>query len=473
MPRCRLSQLILAGMGLVGLALLLSQIHAYGGSLPMAPSLIYYGAPATLSLISVLGIFMPRDARTCVIISGISVATALLGADLYFAFIQKPERSTRHQQLVDKWIEEGIPHDDRTQLQVVEDRRQSGEEIYPKLNPATLLKLDDQSKVVSRLKIGGNDLLPLGTISRMKSVYCNEGGQFLIYKSDRHGFHNPDNVWDSKKITIAAVGDSFTEGACIPSERNFMSLIRNKYPATLNLAMGGNGSLFELATLTEYLVPTRPRIVLWVYFEGNDLKDMATNKGSAQIMRYLQTGYSQNLINRQSEIDGAIRSYFDERIKKHKSKPVKQPVNLIDVIFLRNVRERLASRLLPRFPSLDKEKENENLRLLGTVISTAQERVNRWGGTVVLVYLPSRSSHHDGSARRGKLQHRRQVLEIFETSGMPVINVAAAFDKLEDPPSLYMFRVLGHYTEHGNEIVSGIILKALDRLMSGRNGGPL
>lgn len=49
-------------------------------------------------------------------------------------------------------------------------------------------------------------------------------------------------------------------------------------PRTLNLGMGGIGPLHELAILKEYGSVVRPKVVLWVYYEGNDLADLSHEK---------------------------------------------------------------------------------------------------------------------------------------------------------------------------------------------------
>ena len=74
-----------------------------------------------------------------------------------------------------------------------------------------------------------------------------------------------------------AVGDSFTHGACVPSEDNFVGVIRADHPATANLGMDSNGPLLMLASLKEYALRFRPKTVLWFYFEGNDLRTWSMN----------------------------------------------------------------------------------------------------------------------------------------------------------------------------------------------------
>ena len=96
------------------------------------------------------------------------------------------------------------------------------------------------------------------------TVLCNESGDYVTYHSDQHGFHNPKEVWQSSRVEIAAVGDSFVQGYCVPSDQNFVSLIRNRHPATLNLGMAGEAPLLMLATMqgVSAALSTKNRLVV-------------------------------------------------------------------------------------------------------------------------------------------------------------------------------------------------------------------
>ena len=304
-----MSRLIFVIGGVIFLIVLLMKLHELGLSVSQRDAIFYYGVSAALFCAAVVCAFLPRLARTYILIIGATVGVTAVSADVYFGVTQKSFREIKQDRFRAEWIKHNVPYDNRTLLNVVDDIRKDGTMAYPKLNPATVVKTFNGTKAISQVRVGQRELVPLGTISRMTSVYCNESGRYLVYKSDRHGFHNPRHVWNSGNLAVAAVGDSFTEGSCVPSDRNFVSLLRKLYPATLNLGMGGNGPLMELAALTEYLTRKRPRVVLWVYCEANDLWDLEENRASALLMKYLEPGFSQDLLSRQPQIDQAIRSF--------------------------------------------------------------------------------------------------------------------------------------------------------------------
>ncbi len=120
-------------------------------------------------------------------------------------------------------------------------------------------------------------------------------------------------MWNAETAIIAALGDSFTHGSCVERDLNLVGRMAEfQKSSVLNLGMGGNGPLLMLATLVEYLPAVRPEAVLWVYYEGNDLPDLKFEKRFAVLHRYLEPGSSQDLWERQSEIDAAGRALVED-----------------------------------------------------------------------------------------------------------------------------------------------------------------
>src|SRR5262245_34075770 len=154
-----------------------------------------------------------------------------------------------------------------------------------------LFVTEPDGSITSAIEVDGHNVVPLGAVANRATVLCNESGQWVYYQSDRHGFNNPTEVWASNPLEVAALGDSFAHGYCVPPAQNFVALIRQRHAATLNLGIAGNGPLLMLATLTEYLTSLKPRVVLWFYFEGNDLDNLHIENRSAALRGYLTDGY--------------------------------------------------------------------------------------------------------------------------------------------------------------------------------------
>ena len=158
-------------------------------------------------------------------------------------------------------------------------------------------------------------IFPLSNISNSQTMFCNENGYYSIYLSDRYGFNNPDNEWDSEEIEYLLVGDSFTHGACVNRPDDIASVLRllsNK--SVLNLGYSGNGPLIEYATLKEYLIP-KVKNILWIYYEGNDLEDLKNELKLKTLKRYLKdNNFKQDLIFKQKEIDKLVKTKIKKSI---------------------------------------------------------------------------------------------------------------------------------------------------------------
>ena len=69
-----------------------------------------------------------------------------------------------------------------------------------------------------------------------------------------------------------------------------------------------------LASLCEFLALAEPEIVVWLYFEGNDLVELEEESKVDILNQYLTTGQPvQNLVQRQREVDSLIAEYHDRK----------------------------------------------------------------------------------------------------------------------------------------------------------------
>ncbi len=138
---------------------------------------------------------------------------------------------------------------------------------------------------------GELDFLPLGSVPRVQTAYCNEGLGFVTYTSDRFGFRNFDENWD-RPIDIMLVGDSFVHGACVDDDATFTQLLRHATGLNVvNVATGGNGPDHYARVIDTFVPMLRPnRVILFFYPNDNMVIDALDpylqNSGIAN------TGYS-------------------------------------------------------------------------------------------------------------------------------------------------------------------------------------
>jgi lysophospholipase L1-like esterase len=304
-------------------------------------------------------------------------------------------------------------------------------------------------------------------------VVCNEGGQYLTYRSDAHGFNNPQYLWDSAPVDIVAVGDSFVQGWCVPPDDNFVAVIRKRYPATLNLGVEGNGPLVMLATIKEYAEIVKPKVVLWFYFEGNDIMDLRRESKSPLLRRYLEEGFSQGLFARQAEIDRVLDEYIKTaRDKNRLLARLEEMGEILDqlpaktkgILVLSQLRQQLGliqgtAIQQPRgVTSGAVSKYQAEIELLGKILSRAKETVSRWGGTLYFVYLPV---YHRYVPGHGGDLDRDQVLRVVRNAGLPIIDIHQTFVAQGDPLALFPWRLPSHYNEKGHQLVADEVLRSI------------
>jgi hypothetical protein len=120
--------------------------------------------------------------------------------------------------------------------------------------------------------------------SILPNPYTNE--PVITVEYDRNGFRNPDHLSDWK---IAVAGDSFTELGYLPYEQLFTSILAKKLNlSVLNLGTSYTGPLTQLSYLDDYGIAASTKHAMIVFFEGNDLENLA-NEYKA-LVRWRKTG---------------------------------------------------------------------------------------------------------------------------------------------------------------------------------------
>jgi SGNH hydrolase-like domain, acetyltransferase AlgX len=88
---------------------------------------------------------------------------------------------------------------------------------------------------------------------------------------DRNGFRNPPEM---DRAEWEVIGDSFVEAPPIAQSDLVSSVLaRLQNRVVANLGQIGYGPQQELAVLRRYGIPLHPRLVIWMFYEGNDLTD--------------------------------------------------------------------------------------------------------------------------------------------------------------------------------------------------------
>jgi hypothetical protein len=89
---------------------------------------------------------------------------------------------------------------------------------------------------------------------------------------DGRGFRN---AADLRHAEIALVGDSYIEAPILEHPQSVAAqLARLEQQTIANFGMSGYGPQQELYVLERFVLPLRPRVVVWAFFEGNDIWDV-------------------------------------------------------------------------------------------------------------------------------------------------------------------------------------------------------
>jgi hypothetical protein len=361
----------------------------------------------------------------------------------------------------------GNPIDLRTAREVIADLRKNGVDAIPIMTASNhfFVRQPDGS-IHSAIKIDGREVIPLGTVSRRTTLLCNENGQWIDYRSDSRGFNNPDGAWEAQPLDIGALGDSFTQGYCVPGGRSFVDLIRQRDRATLNLGIAGEGPLMMLATLKEYLPRLAPKVVLWFYYEGNDLVDLQTERRSALLRSYLRDDFSQHDLARQSDLDRAMTAEIPRLATEERENVERRTQNMIVYGLIAAAKlTALRSRLVqfnasdPEAIQLAADFETPNMEVFREVLTQAKTHVEAWNGQLFFVYLPE-WTRYTSYGSWGKTK-RPEVLAMARGLGLSIIDIDPVFQAHGDPLSLFPFRASGHYAEAGHRLVADEVVREL------------
>lgn len=380
--------------------------------------------------------------RVNLALATLSAAVALVSADL----------------LLSPWT-----HPRNQRLYVIEELGRRGIRAVPPVSPYLFVAEQRLERGLPRsIDVDGAPLLPLGGISRRTTVDCKEAGEWLIYDSDEHGFQNPAGLWDGSAVDVVAVGDSFTKGECVAPDANMVARIRGRYPSTLNLAQPGNGPLAMLATLREYLPHLRPRVVLWCYFAGNDLGDLRFEREHAILSRYLEGGFRQGLLEKQSAIDQALEASVETAFAGAWRRRMGPGRIAADALLLRNLRARAAAWLLGVEPQLrDFATSEESYALFEAILRQARVEAVEAGGRLHFVYLPAWVElFGDGRSRELAARRRERVVAIVHELELPFIDVLDEFASV-GRRELFICPAC-HYSAEGYDRAARRVLAALE-----------
>lgn len=333
-------------------------------------------------------------------------------------------------------------------------------EHYIKLRKTekNLVVMTPPSFLLNKRNINSN-VFPLSGISNQTTIDCNENGYFSKYLSDRYGFNNKDELWD-KKIDLLLIGDSTVLGSCVNYSDTLAGNLNLKYN-TISLGYGGNGPLIELGTIKEYIQLVKPKKVLWVYTEVNDLSEMLNEIKNPVLNKYLSDeNFSQNLYKKQKIINEIQNKYFLEELKKFKNKTEKlldfDEFNLRDIFVLKNLRHLIFGSILGIYDKHDKNIDS-SISKFNEIIKKANKIVKSHNAELIFILNPDRRVNRSNWS----LINNEKISNLIKNQKIKFISLdELMFVESNSVKKYYSGRSEGsHFNELGYKTASEIILK--------------
>ena len=337
--------------------------------------------------------------------------------------------------------------DRRTPREYLVDRRAAGDELVGAICAASVQKVQP------------GDFVALSGPPHTRTLLGNELGFIATFVSDRYGFNNPDSVYDAPRTgrTVVLIGDSYTQGYSVQPGDDIAGQLRAKGLHTFNLGCGGNGTLAELATYVEYGRFLQPDTVVLIYYEGNDLGDLA-REWDSMLRRYLDDAFSQRLLQREAERLSLLLSVAEGESATRRA-------GYIHWLFtLSRIRKRLRAVISPR--SFDDEVARFRI-----VMDELRTRLQREAVELLVVYLPQGSFVAGGRADDCKVHAarcRNKIMSVLDELNIRVLDFEKELRMLDEPFSVFPYRrgneVLGHLTPAGYQMVAAAIARELSAM---------
>jgi hypothetical protein len=358
----------------------------------------------------------------------------------------------------------------------------SGIDVYPLLVPSMFILDNDDHRAIAGDPVADRldgvltprgRVFPLAGLPLKLSVSVKEGDAWPFFTTDEFGFNNPIGQHVPDTIDVALVGDSMVHGTTVEPSENLAGWLRRSGYKVLNLGQGGSGPLLELGILGEYALPLRPKRIVWLFYEGNDFINLASELGVDLLVRYLDEPAHQRLRERQDEITPSLLAAYREMNDRFKKtgravvmETLKDPDSLlVSMTRMHKIRALLRSRLgrslnpfnhtpvepVPRIP-------DDQVAMLATILKIARERTEAVGVSFHVVYLPDLNRFFNEKIAHVQEANAQAVRSVLTGLKIEVLDFNECLATVQDPQSLFPGRQANtHYNAKGYRLMAECI----------------
>ena len=404
-----------------------------------------------LIILNIFVIFLNINKKINILIIYLSLFISIFLIEIYLE-IYKPYLPS--QILTNERIklanQKNINFDKRSKYEIIQNILESGKQSFLKYEPYMAVEYDGNG-----LEYKNKRIFPLTGISNIYTTLSNETGKYPIILTDDYGFNN--NVKLKNNIDFALIGDSFTEGYSVQQNENISSFMRKNNINVYNFGVGGSGPLSQYAIFREYVQKIKPKKVIWLFYEGNDIyPDIFRESKSKFLMKYLSDNkFQQNLINRQKTINAALSIFLEKKTNEY----FLLNNHYLRIIKLNNIRELVMSsrqKIFKNTLNIDKFDGVKELRILEKILLNVNKDITSWNGEFYFLYLPSYANLKDNKQN----EHKAEIIKILSRLNIKYFDLELEiFNNHENRLSLFPFQLNGHYNKKAYKEIANLISK--------------
>jgi len=272
---------------------------------------------------------------------------------------------------------------------------------------------------------------------------------------DSNGFRNPR---DLDSATVALVGDSFLEWSNVAQQDLLGSVLERRLGVPVaNLSQAGYGPHQERIVLSRYALPLRPRVVVWEFFEGNDLADLNRYEEWSGNWTRIQSdlgGFSErsflNNAYRMARMVASTRRTTDAPTARRRSCTITAGAARDSTVYF----------AYPGIPL--RERERTALAKTQELVADGQAEARQHGAQLVLMFIPTKfrvyrdrcSYPPEGEAKLWVVNDMPERLATWAArQNLPFLDLTAALTAAAGGPLLY-FPDDGHWTPRGHQVAA-------------------
>jgi len=290
---------------------------------------------------------------------------------------------------------------------------------------------------------------------------CAEDLEYKIIKNDKYGFKNSNSIYE-KKINVILLGASHAEGFCYTSQDDIAGNLIKKNINTLNLGVAATGPLVSLGVLREFAPIYRPKNIIYLYFESNNLDFLKWEKEDKDLIKYLNKNHRTNYTDRLSEIEEFLVSIEKEsieiaKVKANQSQPTNKGkkeyflASIRDILEINILRSKFKKFFLSKNPSND-------LDLFYNIVYEMKAEAQKLDAKFTFVYVPNWERFFNKNSNLHPVMNLKEtIIEKLRVDQIDIIDLTDFFGDAKNLNDYYPLGFIGHFNKKGYRKIAEII----------------